>query len=829
MAGDTPFLADEKAVLPSYETKEQQQPQQRDTGAKICRQRMSKSCLTRHLFLFLALFLATTLYFGPLQSWHAVSWLSYYPFSPPAPNSHLPASHGLDFDALKQILLETPSAERARDWNKYYASGPHLTGKNISQAVWTQEKWQEWGLETEIVSYDVYLNYPRDHRLALLEVNATADGTVTSSTVTFEATLEEDVLPEDSTSGLEDRVPVFHGYSASGNVTARFVYANFGTYQDYEDLLAAGVELEGKIVLVKYGGVFRGLKIKRAEELGAVGVLIYSDPQEDGSITEENGFAPYPDGPARNPSAVQRGSVEYLSFAPGDPTTIGYPSTPGVERGDTAGHIPRIPSLPISYKEALPLLRALNGLGPKAADLGARWQGSALGYKGVEYNVGPSPAHVVLNLYNDVEYKITPMWNVIGTLRGLIPDEVIVVGNHRDAWIAGGAVDPNSGSASMNEVIRSFSEAVARGWRPLRTIVFASWDGEEYGLLGSTEWVEDKLSWLQRASIAYLNVDVSTAGTQFSASASPLLNQAIYWATSQVASPNQTVPGQSTRDVWDGEITTMGSGSDFTAFQDYAGIPSLNIGFDRSPNDPVYHYHSNYDSFDWVDKFGDPTWSYHTACAKVLGLMTAYLSENAVIGFSAVDYARGLERYVDSVRFSEAYAKGETAAAQQQGESDDDDGDCSSARHRGRGRGSGKWHRHRHYSLKKLDKAVRKFHKNALEFDRAVAAVNNELQEKLPWWQLWRRVRTLVRVHALNRRFQRLEQAFLHQPGLDGRNWFKHVIFAPGLWTGYSGAVFPSLVESLEVGDWRNAMKWQRIIAGKVREAAAVIDLEHRS
>ncbi|KAI5282460.1 hypothetical protein KEM54_002750, partial [Ascosphaera aggregata] len=460
----------EKAVLPSYER--DVSPSKPDKRCSFTWRYFGKVVLTS------ALVISTISYFSPCPAARSFSWVSYLPWSTPVSSSTWPASHGLDFNNLKNVLLETPDNQKVRKWSRYYASGPHLTGRNISQAVWTQQKWQEWGLDTEIVSYDVYLNYPRGHRLALLDSSA--------GIVTYEASLEEDVLEEDVTSGLEDRIPTFHGYSASGNVTAQFVYANFGTYQDYEDLVNSDVNLTGKIVIVKYGGCFRGLKIKRAEELGAVGVLIYSDPQEDGEITEANGYDTYPNGPARNPSAVQRGSAQYLSFAPGDPTTIGYPSTPGADRQETVGHIPTIPSLPISYQDALPLLTALNGHGPKAAELGPRWEGGGLGYKGVDYNIGPSPDNVVINLYNDQEYKITPLWNVIGTLKGLIPDEVIVVGNHRDAWVAGGAVDPNSGSATMNEVIRSFAEAVKQGWKPLRTIVFASWDGEEYGLLGST-------------------------------------------------------------------------------------------------------------------------------------------------------------------------------------------------------------------------------------------------------------------------------------------------------------------------------------------------------
>lgn len=219
------------------------------------------------------------------------------------PHASWPLSAGLNYKDLKKILQETPDAEKAREWSKYYTAGPHLCGKNLSQAEWTRDLWSSFGIpHTEIVSYDMYLNYPKDHRLALLQ-----DGKVE-----FEATLKEDVLPEDPTTGLPDSVPTFHGYSASGSATAQYVFCNYGTYADFEELQKAGVELEGKIALVKYGGVFRGLKVKRASDLGMIGAVIYSDPGDDGEITEENGYDTYPDGPARNPSSVQRGSVQYL-------------------------------------------------------------------------------------------------------------------------------------------------------------------------------------------------------------------------------------------------------------------------------------------------------------------------------------------------------------------------------------------------------------------------------------------------------------------------------------------------------------------------------------
>lgn len=224
----------------------------------------------------------------------------------------------VSYEQLQQILLDTPSSKKAEEWSRYYTAGPHLAGKNYSQAAWTRDRWQEFGIDSTIVSYDVYLNYPVDHRLALLERKKHDDDT-SDWKVSYEASLTEDIIEEDPTTSLKDSVPTFHGYSASGNATGPVVYVNYGTYQDFEDLVKANVTLKDKVAIARYGGIFRGLKVKRAQELGMVGVILYSDPGDDGDLTEEKGEKPYPDGPARQPSSVQRGSTQFLSFAPGDP------------------------------------------------------------------------------------------------------------------------------------------------------------------------------------------------------------------------------------------------------------------------------------------------------------------------------------------------------------------------------------------------------------------------------------------------------------------------------------------------------------------------------
>ena len=373
-------------------------------------------------------------------------------------------------------------------------------------------------------------------------------------------------------------------------------------------------------------------------------------------------------------------------------------------------------------------------------------------------------------MVNEQEYVTTPLWNVIGIINGTLLDEVIILGNHRDAWIAGGAGDPNSGSAAMNEVIRSFGAALKAGWKPLRTIVFASWDGEEYGLIGSTEWVEEYLPWLSATTVAYLNVDVGSRGPRFDTSASPLLGKAIYEATSLVQSPNQTVPGQTVRDIWNGQIKTIGSGSDFTAFQDFAGIPSVDLGFASDPKSAVYHYHSNYDSFLWMDKFGDVGWHYHIAISKIWALMAAALVEMPVIAFNATDYSTGLKQYLKSVNKDNSDA------------------------------------------FPTLTKAVACFHDAATDLDALATDLAMKIHQGVPWWKWWQKAKLYRKVRLVNNRYKFLERQFLYSKGLDGRPWFKHVVFAPGLWTGYAGATFPGLVESQDNGDKEAVARWTGII-----------------
>ena len=355
-----------------------------------------------------------------------------------------------------------------------------------------------------------------------------------------------------------------------------------------------------------------------------------------------------------------------------------------------------------------------------------------------------------MNLYNKQNYTICPQWDVIGIVNGTINDEVIVLGNHRDAWIAGGAGDPNSGSAALNEVIRSFGVALSRGWKPLRTIVFASWDGEEYGLIGSTEWVEEFQTWLNATVIAYLNVDIGTSGPHFSASASPLLNRAIYNVTKTVLSPNQTVPGSTVYDLWDKKITTMGSGSDFTAFQDYVGIPSVDMGFSNSKSSAVYHYHSNYDSFHWMDTYGDPGWHYHVTIARVWALMAAYLSESSIIPLNVTDYSTALSKYLDDAR-NKMHNDSAALASFESYQSAQDP--SFSSEHK------------KADPFAMLQTHVANLTSSARTFDNQAAILADELMlNPLPWWRWWERLKLYYKVRSVNSRYKLFERQFVPTP-----------------------------------------------------------------
>ncbi|KZT29249.1 Zn-dependent exopeptidase [Neolentinus lepideus HHB14362 ss-1] len=599
-------------------------------------------------------------------------------FGAPGPHAlphHKPPLKGED---AEKLFLSVPSPERALAISREYATHPHLAGsvddfedakvilelfhtefgipRRREEPVFSAGTRESREATLHIPHYkkptawiDVYypvMNTPLDRSLQILDNNGDS---------IWDADLVEDGDEGDPEAAkYKDAVPTFHGLSRGGEVEGQLVYANYGTKDDYDALFAKGVNFTGKIVLTRYGANFRGLKIKAGEELGAVGVLIYSDPRDDGIVTAENGYEAYPAGPARNPTAVQRGSVQYISIYSGDPTTPGYPAYENSTRTD-GSNIPKIPSLPISWANAARLLEELGGV-----DEGRKLDGKI--------------SSTTVKLVNHVDTKVTPIWNTMAVIPGHISSEVVLVGCHRDAWVMG-AVDPVSGTVSLHEIIKGFGELLRNGWRPLRTIVFASWDAEEYGLIGSTEWGEDFPEWLSEHVVSYLNLDVSVAGSQWHASGSPSLAHLIKKTALDVDHPTDAG-----RTLWDAStdegpfkgkadsdfmqmyeaqqlnrakyetgVEPLGSGSDFTVFLQRIGIASSDEGFGPTASDAVYHYHSIYDSQRYQEVYADPGFYRHVAVAKHLGLLTLRLADAIILPLNTTQYAFELGTYLDTV------------------------------------------------------------------------------------------------------------------------------------------------------------------------------------
>ncbi|EXJ96372.1 hypothetical protein A1O1_01498 [Capronia coronata CBS 617.96] len=661
-------------------------------------------------------------------------------------------------DQNEAILANSFDNASLETWSYYYTHGLHIAGTNMTMAQWTADRWNEFGFMAGLASYYTYLNYPVSHSLSVSFANGS----------TWSASLQEEPLVEDEVTTYPNSVPTFHGYSFSGNATAEYVYVGRGQQVDFERVKALGVSLEGKIALARYGGPFRGLKVKNAQENGMIGAVIFTDTADDANITEANGYAAYPYGPARNPTSVQRGSVQYLSTYPGDPTTPGYPSRFDSPRTDTSDVTPRIPSLPISWKDAQPLLQALDGYGPSGETVNrTNWVGKL----NATYSTGPAPG-TAISLSNVMRDDITWIWDAIGIINGTHEDEVVVVGNHRDAWIIGGAADPNSGSAVMIELAKAFGALLKTGWKPRRTIVLCSWDSEEYGLLGSTEWVEDYIPWLTTAAVTYLNVDVATSGPNPELSASPEIHEIATEMMKKVVYPYRGYNNLTLYDVWysltEGEIGVLGSGSDYTAFL-HNGISSLDIGAGGGPTDPVYHYHSNYDTFHWMSTFGDPGFVTHKAIGQYLTLLTYHVATDPIIPFKVENYGVQMTLYLEDLAEDVASANATV-------------------------------------DLSPLESAVTSFNTSAAALTQLIGSASTEEE-----------------IGLVNAKLRDFSRGFVSQGGLPTREFYKHVVFAPGLDTGYAPTTWPGVTEAVEAGNLTLANTWVQKSARAVEVAAAIL------
>ena len=618
--------------------------------------------------------------------------------------------------------------------------------RNYELAEYVAQQWREYGLEdVQLIEHPVYLPWPVRYEATLVDANE-------------KLSLKEDPIPQDRDS-YHDVGISYCAYSADVDVTAPVVYVNSGNPEDYDLLAQQGVDVRGKIALARYSVPYsyRGFKAQTAQKRGVAALLLYSDPADDGFKKGDV----YPWGPWGPEGHLQRGGIVYDFNLPGDPRTPGWASVPGGKflPAESAVSMPTVAAAPMSYKDARRILVKMTG-----PEVPREWQGG-LPFK---YRLGPTSDRLHLVIENDK--KIRSIWNVVGRLRGsALPDEWVVLGNHRDAWVYGG-VDPSSGSATLMETARSFGELKRSGWKPKRTIVFASWDAEEFTLTGSTEWGELEADRLKAGALAYLNVDSSASGHSFTVASVPSLANFLRHVARDVPDPS----GGSIYDAWlrqgdnkEPEVTTrLGSGSDYTVFLNFLGVPIADLTFDG----PYGVYHSIYDSFTWVDRVGDPGYYYHAAMARYWAVAALQLSECDYVPLDYSAYALEVGKYVDETEQLARKLKLEV--------------DFSPARAAAKA-----WDRSSRAVLETARKAVD-------AGDKASAS----------------------RVH---KQLMKVERALLDPEGLVGRPWFKHLIYAPR--PTYKAMVLPALSEAVEAGDRQRAkIEVERLTRALERAAAAL-------
>lgn len=661
-------------------------------------------------------------------------------------------------EKIDRAFLQIPDAKLAGEYLKKLTAEPHIAGskEDYETAQFVAEKFREAGMETSIVPYKVLLNLPQEVKIEAVA----SDGKLLIQGPTREH-VDRDPYQDDP------RVVMpFNGSSASGDVTAEVVYANYGRLEDFRQLEAMHVDVKGKIVLVRYGSNFRGVKAYIAEERGAAGILIYSDPADDGYYRGDK----YPNGPYRPETGVQRGSIQYMFKYPGDVETPGIASTPDLPDGkrlkpEEAPGQPKIMATPISYHDAAPILEHLAG-----PAVPRPWQG-ALPFT---YHVGPGGVKVHLVLKQD--YQLRTIWDVVGTIKGSrYPNEWVIAGNHRDAWVYG-AVDPNSGTASMLEAARSIGALLKQGWKPERTILFASWDAEEEGLIGSTEWAEQHEKELAHA-VGYFNVDVGVSGPNFGAGAVPSLKQFLREVSKEVPSPR----GGSVYDAWlksqsaedsrpvnakidnDIHVGDLGSGSDFTPFLQHLAVPSTDIG----SHGPYGVYHSVFDNYAWFTQNADPSFLYLREMAQIFGLEVLHMADAPILPYDYVSYAKEIAAYLDAAK------------------------------------------RKAEQERITLDFSITE--SATQEFLHAAEAIHQK------------QVEGTTNPAALNAALRKAESDLLLPQGLPNRPWFRHAIYAPGEYTGYAAVVIPGVNEAIDAHNAARAQDQLKQLTDVLHAAAITL------
>jgi len=662
---------------------------------------------------------------------------------------------------IEQRFKAIPLADEEKRQHRLFTSEPHPAGskRNNELAEYMAAEWRKQGLENVVIrQYDVYSSEPKSTSLEMI------------SPVPFKASLREAAYDEDPDTKNPRISAAWTGMSISGDVTAPVVYAHSGNPEDYAVLRKKGIDVKGKIVLVRYSNPYsyRGFKALTAQREGAAAILIYSDPAEDGF---KKGKV-FPEGPRGPETHIQRGAITYDFIVPGDPLTPGWASVPGARRiaSQDAQSLPKIMALPLSWADAKPLLENMGG--PVAP---ADWQGGLA----IQYHLGGEQARVHLKI--EMDNSIKPYFVVEGRIQGAdVPDQWIVLGNHRDAWVFGG-VDPSSGTASMMEMTRAFGALLKQGVRPRRTLVFCSWDGEEVGLTGSTEWGEQFGEELQKKAVAYINVDSSVSGPDFDGSAVGSLAPMLIETTHSLEDPSgvslyeawKNARAKKNKDSGDGPATDfvladtrIGSGSDHTVFLNYVGIPVIGLSFDGSYG----VYHSAYDNFYWMNHFGDPGYRYHTLASNLWGVLALRLANADLLPFDFDSYAQNVRAFVKDL------SKGRDVSQ---------------------------------VDLKSLMLKLAEFEAAGRKLNATISTV---LASKS----------TKTFLNSANQSMLQVERNWLNPEGIPGRPWFKHMLY--GARFTYAHLELPGLTEAVEQGDWQRANQQAHILQAAVDRNTKLID-----
>ena len=701
-------------------------------------------------------------------------------------NFEMVSTFDVALDRSSQSQLETEfdktlNPENLDTWMKHMSSKPHHVGSPWSKqnAEYAANKFKEWGFESKVETFEVLVPFPKIRKLSMIAPEK------------LELKLFEPAVEGDRSSEMtKDVLPGYNAFSADGNVTGELVFVNYGLNEDYEELKRLGIDVKGKIVIAKYGRSFRGIKPKIAHEQGAIGCIMYSDPKDDGYVVGDV----YPVGPYRNEFGIQRGSVLDMPARPGDALTPGYAATKDAERLaiNEASTIMKIPVMPISYADALPLLKAIKG--PVVPD---SWKGGLP----ITYHIGPGPAKV--NLHLEFDWSLRTAYNPVGRMKGSVyPDEWIMRGNHHDGW-GHGASDPISGMVSLMEEARAIGELTKTGWRPKRTLIYAGWDAEEPGLLGSTEWVEYNLNDIREKMVVYINTDGTGVG-YLSMGGSHSLEKFVNEVIRDVDDPvhdvsldNRLRSRMKVREYNSGtfgegreserqdlRMYAMGAGSDYTAFLHHAGVPALNMAFGGESGGGSYH--SLYDTYEHYKRFSDGKFIYGTTLSKVNGRLVLRLSEADILPFRFVNMVDNIGKFIEqNKKLSEDIRK----STKSLNDLLDNNDFAISSNPKKTYLPPKRLRKVPEFDFKPLDAALARLSTSAWKYEEALL--------KFQKGSL-----SLERKSKINALLRSVDQAFINSKGLPRRDWFKNMMYAPGYYTGYGVKTLPGIREGLEERKW---------------------------